>query len=120
MPENHLGCACRLFADLGWKSTEISGNLCLKPRKLLILKGPEQAGSQEVRGSIPLSSTNRINRLQRIRPKSRIRPFASPALNYAADSILARMIRGCFAAMRKSASAGPSGMRRPCSQFLRV
>jgi hypothetical protein len=31
---------------------------------LLILKGPEQAGIQEVRGSIPISSTNRIKGLQ--------------------------------------------------------
>ena len=35
----------------------------MKTRKILILKGSGQASSQEVTGSIPLSSTNRINDL---------------------------------------------------------
>jgi len=39
---------------------------------------------------------------------------------YAAVWRLSRMILGCRAAMRSSAIAGPSGVRRPCSQFRRV
>ena len=47
--------------------------------KLLILKGRNRTGSHEVRGSIPLSSTNRINNLADSPPFSF--PFFSPQLS---------------------------------------
>ena len=39
---------------------------------------------------------------------------------HAADPTFSRMNRGCRAAMRNRAIAGPSGRRRPCSQFRSV
>ena len=42
------------------------------------------------------------------------------APNQAADFRFSRMILGCRAAIRSNAIAGPSGRRRPCSQFRSV
>jgi hypothetical protein len=44
----------------------------------------------------------------------------SERMRYAAVLRFSRMTRGWRAAMRSSATAGPSGRRRPCSQFRSV
>ena len=41
-------------------------------------------------------------------------------LRHAADFTFSRMIRGCRAAILRRPIAGPSGLRRPCSQFRNV
>ena len=68
------GRACRmladLFADLRGKGRKNAEKLTLEPRILLIPLILDRAGSQEVTGSIPVSSTNRINHLHRP-PKSK-------------------------------------------------
>ena len=43
-----------------------------------------------------------------------------PSKRHAAAFTFSRITRGCLAAMRSKAIAGPSGCRRPCSQLRRV
>ena len=50
---------------------------------------------------------------RRVQPDEERRPQA-------ADFTFSRMMRGCRAAIRSNPIAGPSGCRRPCSQFRRV
>lgn len=48
-------------------------------------------------------------------------PCWTTAISYhAVDLRFSRMMRGCLKAIRSSARAGPSGVRRPCSQFRKV
>ena len=63
-------------------------------------------------------------RVEAISPAIELPPrrkrLGGPRAAYAARSRFSRMMRGCRAAMRRSARAGPSGRRRPCSQLRNV
>ena len=105
VPSGSLTCATSVLCQMG----SIKPNSRADSQFLKSLEATPRAGSS------PIPGTRKPLELGVCRPAGLLTEG-----DQAEAARFSRNRRGCRAAMRNSASAGPSGLRRPCSQLRNV